>query len=442
MERKLADLATTYRRADDCLKNTEAETEILKSVVKQSCDFCTPGGRTIEQTVAFYGFKGLHILEDKHVRQINKLGRYWSSCEDMVEASRKYGSVFGSVNLQPLPPYEEYNAPRSNSLRTIRSHVHAEVRLLTFYELNPLPGAFKPRVLGVSKSACYLCNLFILNHRQFFITKTHGKLYPLWTVPDLADYSQGQRLEIRRILAAMNKEIKSLLSKRRMQRPYATESFVHLRTSFLPSPVRSDDGTLQSKASSASERAASGDFGKQAIPTGSTRGLGLPADTPGRQSPHGASLSPSLSPPPLSPFPIVLPNPRAPNLATPPGQSPVSAPASSSKPSNNSLCPASSGSIASWEFPLQRKLTASSPFHVNVGNTHLFFEIDGPPLGNVTITEIPDMEGRMSDNVVDVGVLAGGEERSFLRTVDENEVIVNLRQPAGKLTQLIMQWEH
>ena len=60
--------------------------------------------------------------------------------------------------------------------------VHAEIQLLFFYELNP--GRLRPRVIYSSKSACYLCDLFFKLHGQFYIPRTHGRLYYKWTLPD------------------------------------------------------------------------------------------------------------------------------------------------------------------------------------------------------------------------------------------------------------------
>ncbi len=60
--------------------------------------------------------------------------------------------------------------------------IHAEIQLLFFYEQNPnIP---HPRIICLSKSACYLCDLFIKTHNKFYIPRTHGRLYDKWILPE------------------------------------------------------------------------------------------------------------------------------------------------------------------------------------------------------------------------------------------------------------------
>jgi len=60
--------------------------------------------------------------------------------------------------------------------------VHAEIQLLFFYELNS--ERRRPRTVCSSKSACYLCDLFFKLHGQYYVPRTHGRLYHKWTLPD------------------------------------------------------------------------------------------------------------------------------------------------------------------------------------------------------------------------------------------------------------------
>lgn len=66
--------------------------------------------------------------------------------------------------------------------RTARWKIHAEIQLLLFYVQHPhMP---RPRIIGSSKSACYLCNLFIQLHGEFGTPRTHGRLYDRWILPE------------------------------------------------------------------------------------------------------------------------------------------------------------------------------------------------------------------------------------------------------------------
>ena len=60
--------------------------------------------------------------------------------------------------------------------------VHAEIQLLLFYEQQP--HIFRPRIISSSKSACYLCDLFIQLHGKFRMPRTHGRLYDRWILPE------------------------------------------------------------------------------------------------------------------------------------------------------------------------------------------------------------------------------------------------------------------
>jgi hypothetical protein len=72
---------------------------------------------------------------------------------------------------------------------TIReSKIHAEIQLLYYCRTVLRTESLLPRVLCSSKSACWLCNAFILfdsksNTPKFYTPRCHGKLYPGWRLP-------------------------------------------------------------------------------------------------------------------------------------------------------------------------------------------------------------------------------------------------------------------
>ncbi|KAK3989146.1 hypothetical protein QBC44DRAFT_308759 [Cladorrhinum sp. PSN332] len=67
------------------------------------------------------------------------------------------------------------------------SKIHAEVQIVAFYELHPVPRM--PRVICSSKDACYLCNQFVKLHGMFHVPRTHGNLYTRWKVPAVPSLS-------------------------------------------------------------------------------------------------------------------------------------------------------------------------------------------------------------------------------------------------------------
>ncbi|KAK1514253.1 hypothetical protein CABS01_16743 [Colletotrichum abscissum] len=61
--------------------------------------------------------------------------------------------------------------------------VHAEIQQVFYLEHQPHTPA--PRAIGCSKSACYLCDLFIRTHGGYVVSHSHGRLYEKWTLPDV-----------------------------------------------------------------------------------------------------------------------------------------------------------------------------------------------------------------------------------------------------------------
>ena len=161
---------------------------------------------------------------------VEKLGRYYSISYELVCVVRsKEYSIFNSITIETSPtlrPSQPLNvdknvhpltvlqnilrpgsAVQSRSLKPSLERclgkpiqvilnefrlaiadyyksvkVHAEIQLLFFYELNS--ERIRPRTICSSKSACYLCDLFFRLHGQYYVPRTHGRLYHRWTLPD------------------------------------------------------------------------------------------------------------------------------------------------------------------------------------------------------------------------------------------------------------------
>lgn len=160
---------------------------------------------------------------------VGKLGRYYSISYELVCVARSEEySVFHSITIETCPtlrPSQPLSVDKNvhpltalqNILRPRRAEqskskpslerclgkpiqvildefrlaitehhnsvkVHAEIQLLFFYELNP--ERIRPRTICSSKSACYLCDLFFRLHGQYYVPRTHGRLYHRWTLPD------------------------------------------------------------------------------------------------------------------------------------------------------------------------------------------------------------------------------------------------------------------
>lgn len=130
-----------------------------------------------------------------------------------------------------------------SNLGSLHPKVHAEIQLLMFYESHPdLPS---PRVISSSKSACFLCNLFLQRHGRFYTGRTHGVLYPNWAMPNIGDreFSSHQPVQFKNIINGFVLDIEqalrsSIISQRRRSHPNESVAVFPSSWSEHDSPMR------------------------------------------------------------------------------------------------------------------------------------------------------------------------------------------------------------
>ena len=375
---------------------------------------------------------------------MNKIGRYWGLCIELAEFSRRYRSLFQYVALQTIRPYHSV----TTTLRgvCITCHVHAEIQLLTFYENFPKLVSLKPRVLGVSKAACYLCNLFLMNHGQFFFTKTHGQLYHQWTVPDLIQFKPDHRNKYRRVLATMNIALEAALEGEKQRsshqnRPYPLGSYLALPV-MVP---RLSQSPIPSTLSSSQTCSRTGIPGPEAVAAQaeSRESTPRPILIERRSTPRTHSTEPylrSISEPSLRSIrPDSSPSLHEPFLG---GTSPEAEPNSyvALDIARKADLDVSSVSIESWQSLMERAISTTSPLQISSGNLSVRFEFDGPGTGLVTVTEIPKGTIETPNNSVDLGSMIPGESISMVRTEGDHVLTVNFNHNRSHLMQVNFQW--
>ncbi|KAL9126958.1 MAG: hypothetical protein Q9217_004081 [Psora testacea] len=208
---------------------------------------------------------------------VGKLGRYYSTCSFLIVAARRL-SIFKSVRVEivklPSPAaaslITQSEPPLSATLDRVlkpgtknrkerarlfdslegkltrqlaaapkRYKIHAEIQLLFYYEMHP--EIRRPRVICSSKSACFLCDLFIKIHAQYYVARTHGVLYDKWILPDWETVSlqEDQSKEMARVVerfnAALEDRIRLTLSMPRIRRFHPNESVLVDIASWTPS---------------------------------------------------------------------------------------------------------------------------------------------------------------------------------------------------------------
>jgi hypothetical protein len=152
-------------------------------------------------------------LRNKHVAEIDKIGTYWRIAQSLVlihqqiSANRQSKLTPVRLSVAGVQPYTSVTQGPSIQGRDMACYVHAEIQLLVHYlaesSQQRLCGP-PPRVIGASKSACFLCFLFISCHGTFRSPLTHGRLYDQWTIPDLAEYNIDHVNDLRSTICLMN----------------------------------------------------------------------------------------------------------------------------------------------------------------------------------------------------------------------------------------------
>ena len=243
LAQQIKHLCDLMHDVDQVGAKTDEGERLLKEVIIQSYGICTSeGAQTLEETVTRHGFDPGEVTFNKHIRQLNKIGRYWGLCTSMTDDSRRYPLLFANAQLRPLRPYQGMNSYISFiDGQRARCLVHAEMQIVAYYGNTSNNSVLVPRVIGASKSACYLCNLFIQLHGQFFITKTHGHLYERWNFPDLADFKPVERVNYRRVLSTMDNELQAaykreIRANRRRGRPMGSWLTLPLARLLSPAP--------------------------------------------------------------------------------------------------------------------------------------------------------------------------------------------------------------
>ena len=448
---------------------TDDGEQLLKEVIIQSYGICTSEGtHTLEETVTRHGFDPGEVTSNKHIRQLNKIGRYWGLCMSMTDDSRRYPTLFTNAQLKPLRPYQGMNSYISSiDGQRARCLVHAEMQIIAFYGNIRNTSALVPRVIGASKSACYLCNLFIQLHGQFFITKTHGHLYERWNFPDLADFKPVERVNYRRVLSAMDNELQAAYNReiratRRRGHPMGSWLTLPPARSLSPAPStisnslsgENNDGSaancsIISRAKSSLQGGEGPKPGFSTIAASLSTGRGMqpiqatspaPPSNPLYNLRSDSRIPPAPSPPqtqfteaattqsraqaePLGALnPMLSIKNTLEVLGTPeepptfPAPEPyLTAQAHRQTPSPPFSLPSPPSTSLSLEFPTHHNVLPTKPIHILIGKLSLTIEIEEPTRGTAAIMRKDSSGSRSRDDVplVDVGEMKEGEVREL-----------------------------
>ncbi len=484
---QLERLIEKMKSVEGCPPRSNAELALLRDIVINSDSICTGNGSpSLEKYVFDNELVALDFRSLPCIRQIDKIGRYWGMCKSMAEDSRKYPDLFASIKLNP--PLSPYKAPKSlitaGRARSTHLHVHAEMQILAFYGLSSSAEIPKPRVIGVSRAACYLCNLFVQSHGQFFVTKTHGWLFDAWNFPDLAGSDPHQQTRYRHAIARMDVEIQRASAQERWnpsmrQKPMGSRLALPLQSRLSPAPstdlstvLEVDEVAMHLPASYPAARRLEETRAETRLP-GSRSDLSVtpmsavssytPIPTPGIGKPLGApSEIPPPSPPTTQPASFrhsshsslsrVEPINRTdlppactsiPLSLNPPSPSsePTQPPAASGGKEISTLS-SSSSSIVSWELPVTRPVASKSSFRIRSNNVTISFEIEDGARGSVSIEELSTTSDGLITGPPSIDLKAVSEDQilTFGRRDDESSVVLSLKSSNDDAKKITLRW--
>ena len=143
----------------------------------------------------------------KTIKIFDKLVNYRHIGERLsrMTASSKFRHLFKFVQFKFLNCYE------SHRVKSRERFVHAEVQLVTFHRLQKTHSS--SRTIKTSKTACYLCSLFLSLHPQYRISATHGVVFDAWTIPDVISYSAEDRKDLRDVVRSMQNTLEARAGK-------------------------------------------------------------------------------------------------------------------------------------------------------------------------------------------------------------------------------------
>ncbi|KAF2634961.1 hypothetical protein P280DRAFT_438025 [Massarina eburnea CBS 473.64] len=198
-----------------------------------------------------------------------------------VQQSEKRHSLKTGLAMRNLPHWTKKKKGLKGLQKDIRNQVthndgthsykvHAEIQLLLYYELYTTN--YRPRVIKPSKHACFLCDLFTKIHGQFYMPKSHGKMYELWMLPEIAKLGMGRKARQRwsSVVGSFNAAVEKVIwdvasgEKSRITDPKESEIFSLLSNS----PPKAGGGTLAKDGSAAQRPPSSSKSVQDALASG------------------------------------------------------------------------------------------------------------------------------------------------------------------------------
>jgi hypothetical protein len=253
------------------------------------------------------------------------------------------------LKTKPLVQHKNYNSlvrqfTNTAQKTTESGRVHAEVQLLSYYEMNKV--SFPPRVIVSTKKACFLCNELLTVHGMYYTPNTHGRLYPGWLLTQSLAGPKKHKKLLRRLNSRIQEHnarlLGQILSDNPLRKlPYPNESCVNLISASKSFLVTSAPTALPGLSGSQISNPSQSPSGPSTI-------------TPHLQS---TTVEPEQQPtPPSSPPLLPAPSPAPSALSSPISEAPIDPLQGSPPPSP---CPSSTSASSRSGEDTPRALSAT-----------------------------------------------------------------------------------
>ncbi|KAL9597552.1 MAG: hypothetical protein Q9219_005054 [cf. Caloplaca sp. 3 TL-2023] len=449
---RLTDLCDEYEKVDVSLDDSSEELKLLQGVVRKSYDLYHAAEKTsgdaLPKARASKFSPSTRSFQNKHVQQVNKIGRYWALCIFLTKAAHRYASLFNNCSVERVLPYTYATFPGPSKGTSVKCFVHAEIQIIVFYDLLAHPRNRRPRVVGVSKSVCYLCQLFIEFHGDFQISKAHGRLYDQWTVPDLNEFGPAQRRKYRQILQQLNEACKAARptvthgKSTTRQRPYPLTSTLNLHEYGLLSSIASSTATMMLPHDPRPRSLIGAPFQTSAQPVEAPIHI-IPIDKQLKiqEAASDMPLVPGSTQLSSKEDKVDLKRDQTKTKDANQGTNTMATDSSDQLLPNKISIPSATSetNISLTPSPVLRTFAAETPFSIRTHDMRIYFEIEQPRRGQISVaTSTADTQ--TNGNTIDVCSMSPGEIVDIYREDGLSYVHLNLLGGGRESLNTCIEW--
>lgn len=167
----------------------------------------------------------------------NTLHEAFEHFHHRTKGSPTTAHILASLSTRNLLHPAQMGFARMQQNSSCHSKVHAEIQLLCFYQLHA--DLNQPKWICASKSACYLCHIFVQSHGVYQVPRTHGRVYGTWILPaelraSLGNGSTRFSEAISRMNSQLEKDILKSVTQKKGIYLQPNESVIPLRVRLSP----------------------------------------------------------------------------------------------------------------------------------------------------------------------------------------------------------------